>query len=65
MPHIFDHGSVLKLVSAAGLAPAVSRAQTERVAPTLRTETPDADFESAGVEKRDAENLGTRLRGKI
>ena len=27
--------------------------------------TPDADFESAGVEKRDAENLGTRLRGKI
>ena len=30
-----------EMVSAAGLAPAVSRAQTERVAPTLRTETPD------------------------
>ena len=41
MPHVFGHGSNLKLVSAAGLAPAVSRAQTERVAPTLRTETPD------------------------
>ena len=44
MPDVFDDGSILKLVSAAGLTPAVSRAQTERVAPTLRTETPDEEF---------------------
>ena len=36
MPDVFDHGSNLKLVSAAGLAPAIPRSQAERVAPTLR-----------------------------
>ena len=36
MPHVFDHGSNLKLVSAAGLAPAIPWSQAERVAPTLR-----------------------------
>ncbi len=30
------HGSNLKLVSAAGFAPAIPRSQAERVAPTLR-----------------------------
>ena len=53
------------MVSAAGFAPAIPRSQTERVAPTLRTETPNADFERARVEKHDTENLGTRHRGKI
>ena len=36
MPDVFGHGSNLKLVSAAGLAPAIPRSQAERVAPTLR-----------------------------
>ena len=31
MPHIFDHGSNLKLVSAAGVAPAIPRSQAECV----------------------------------
>src|ERR1039457_6556813 len=31
MPHIFDHGSILKLVSAAGFAPAIPRSQAECV----------------------------------
>ena len=34
MPHVFGHGSNLKLVSAAGLAPAVTRSQAGRVAAT-------------------------------
>ncbi len=36
MPHVFGHGSILKLVSAAGLAPAVTRSQAEHVAATPR-----------------------------
>jgi hypothetical protein len=36
MPDVFDRGSMMKLVSAAGLAPAIPRSQAERVAPTLR-----------------------------
>ena len=36
MPDVFDHGSMTRLVSAAGLAPAIPRSQAERVAPTLR-----------------------------
>ena len=40
MPHMFDHGSNLKLVSAAGLAPAVTRSQAEHVAATLRAVAP-------------------------
>src|SRR6266540_3490575 len=38
MPDVFVHGSSLKMVSAAGLAPAIPRAQAERVAPTLRAD---------------------------
>jgi len=34
---VFDHGSMMKLVSAAGLAPAIL-VQAERVAPTLRAD---------------------------
>jgi hypothetical protein len=40
MPHVFDHGSNLKLVSAAGVAPAVTRSQAEHVAATLRAVAP-------------------------
>ena len=40
MPHMFGHGSNLKLVSAAGFAPAVTRAQTEHVAATPRAVAP-------------------------
>ena len=36
MPRVFDHGSHLKLVSAAGFAPAVARSQAEHVAATPR-----------------------------
>src|SRR6188768_1025944 len=36
MPHVFGHGSNLKLVSAAGIAPAVTRSQAEHVAATPR-----------------------------
>ena len=38
MPDIFDHGSNLKLVSAAGVAPAIPRSQAECVAATLRAD---------------------------
>ena len=38
MPDVFDHGSMTRLVSAAGLAPAIPRAQAERVASTLRAD---------------------------
>ena len=40
MPHVFEPRQQLKLVSAAGLAPAVSRSQAEHVAPTLRAVAP-------------------------
>ena len=40
MPHVFGHGSNLKLVSAAGLAPAVTRSQAEHVAATPRAVAP-------------------------
>src|SRR5208282_2119836 len=40
MPDIFDHGSIMKLVSAAGVAPAIPRSQAECVAATLRAEAP-------------------------
>ena len=38
MSHVFDHGSNLKLVSAAGLAPAIPRFQAEHVAATPRAD---------------------------
>ena len=40
MPDIFDHGSKLKLVSAAGIAPAAPRFQAEHVAATPRAVRP-------------------------
>src|SRR6185503_3357097 len=40
MPHVFDHGSIFKLVSATGLAPAVTRSQAEHVAATPRAVAP-------------------------
>ena len=38
MPDVFGHSSTMKLVSAAGIAPAIPRSQAERVAPTLRAD---------------------------
>src|SRR5437879_3328284 len=40
MPHVFGHGSNLKLVSAAGFAPAVTRSQAGHVAATPRAVSP-------------------------
>src|SRR5438093_7601599 len=40
MPHVFGHGSDLKLVSAAGFAPAVTRSQAGHVAATPRAVRP-------------------------
>src|SRR5437867_10329983 len=42
MPLLFGHGSNLKLVSAAGLAPAVTRSQAGHVAATPRAVRPGA-----------------------
>src|SRR6185295_6618329 len=41
MPHVFGHGSNLKLVSAAGFAPAVTRSQAGHVAATPRAVRPN------------------------
>ena len=60
MPDIFDHDSKLKLVSAAGVEPAIPRSQAECVATTLRADAPSG-LKNAGVEKRDAEPLGISL----
>ena len=60
MPDIFDHGSKLKLVSAAGIAPAIPRSQAECVAATLRADAPSG-IKIAGVEIHDAETLGISL----
>src|SRR5471030_1106564 len=54
MPHIFDHGSKLKLVSAAGFAPAIPRSQAECVATTLHAENSGRFIRNVGAEKRDA-----------
>ena len=40
MPHVFGHSSNLKLVSAAGFAPAVTRSQAGHVAATPRAVRP-------------------------
>ena len=40
MPHLFGHGSNLKLVSAAGFAPAVTRSKAGHVAATPRAVRP-------------------------
>ena len=47
MPDNFDHGSKLKLVSAAGVAPAIPRSQAECVAATLRAENSGRPFETS------------------
>src|SRR3989442_1168396 len=47
MPRMFSHGSSLKLVSAAGLAPAIPRFQAGHVAATPRAVCP-GDWEGAG-----------------
>ena len=47
MPDIFDHGSITKLVSAAGVAPAIPRSQAECVAATLRAENSGRLFETS------------------
>ena len=40
VPHVFGHGSISKMVSAAGIAPAVPRLQAEHVAATPRAGRP-------------------------
>ena len=64
MPHVFDHGSNLKLVSAAGLAPAIPRFQAEHVATTPRAGSPRW-FEVIGTGETLGQNPGNRPRGEI
>ena len=61
MPHVFDHGSNRKLVSAAGLAPAIPRSQAECVGCYATRWFAPMDFRDRGREKRDAETLGIGL----
>ena len=49
MPDVFDHGSNLKLVSATGFAPAVTRSQAEHVAATLRAVRPGGFGKAPGT----------------
>ena len=49
MPHVFGHGSNLKLVSAAGFAPAVTRSQAGHVAATPRAGRPGVLGEHRGL----------------
>ena len=59
MPQVFDHGSNLKLVSAAGLAPAVPRFQAEHVDATPRADFPNELRSSRwGQGNRKTANLG-------
>jgi hypothetical protein len=53
------------MVSAAGIAPAVVPSRTEHVAAILRAEDSERLNRNVGAEKRDAVNLGQRLRGEI
>ena len=61
MPHVFDHGSNCKLVSAAGLAPAIPRSQAECVGYYATRWFAPMDVRDRGREKRDAETLGIGL----
>jgi hypothetical protein len=61
MPHVFDHGSNSKLVSAAGLAPAIPRSQAECVGYYATRWFAPMDFRDRGREKRYAETLGIGL----
>ena len=63
MPDIFDHDSKLKLVSAAGVAPAIPRSQAECVAATLRADAPSG-FEERWSGDTRRRNPGNRPRGK-
>src|SRR6185295_11034192 len=68
MPHMFGHGSNLKLVSAAGIAPAVPRFQAEHVAATPRAVRPGARGAHRGLVfmgMRDPHTLNLVSRGKI
>ena len=68
MPHVFGHGSSLKMVSAAGLAPAIIRSQAGHVAATLRAVCPGAIRQGAGglvLLKRTGFRPWTTARGKI
>ena len=58
---IFRPRQQLKLVSAAGIAPAIPRFQAEHVAATPRAENPERLNGCVGVEMRDAETLGFSL----
>ena len=64
MPDIFDHGSKPKLVSAAGVAPAIPRSQAECVTATLRADAPSGFQErwSGETQSRNPEN---QPRGKL
>ena len=61
MPHVFDHGSNLKMVSAAGIAPAVPRSQAECVGCYATRWFAPMDVRDRVREKRDAETLGIGL----
>jgi hypothetical protein len=66
MPDIFDHGSKLKLVSAAGVAPGACARPPTPVPSRVRWLLSHAlvlraIFKNAGVEKRKAETLGISL----
>jgi hypothetical protein len=64
MPDIFDHGSKLKLVSAAGVAPAIPRSQAECVATTLRADAPSG-FQERWSGDAQSRNPGNQPRGKL
>ena len=64
MPDVFDHGSGLKLVSAAGIAPAIPRSQAECVAATLRADAPGGFEERWSGDAQDR-NPGNQPRGKL
>ena len=66
MPHVFGHDSNLKLVSAAGIAPAVTRSQAEHVTATPRAVAPANGWRRGlgSVEMKTA-FLGTHTPSKI
>ena len=61
---IFRLRQQLKLVSAAGIAPAIPRFQAEHVAATPRAEDPERLNGCVGVEMCDAETLGISLAAR-
>jgi hypothetical protein len=66
MPHVFGHGSNLKLVSAAGFAPAVTRSQAEHVAATPRAVAPANGWRRGlGSVEMETAFLGTHTPSEI